>query len=344
MDPYHPVSPLAGPSNIPPAIFAPPQPLPRPKQHLHSTQDLLSVFNLHPAYDKYVRPHVHPIGDPDPGKGKGKEKEVSSGDASRQNREADEEDGGEKKKKKDSYRHLIKHTPGKHSTKRDSYLQTLITLPVKQKMQIQPVDAKTLHEGFSVTLTGLPSYNKASLEGTDPKEKEAKRLKKERRKAEKEERLRLQQQQQSVSSASTPGGTSTPRAMATPGASGSLIRNVSAHTPTKVKSSINARPSPTRPNTPKVSASIAQQRTASTPVPQHQPGAPAIARITSHPAQVNGSAAGSGNGLAEKRGVKRELDAQPLSANAQPRPQKKRRMGSGTPQPAPLQQPTPRGS
>jgi hypothetical protein len=66
---------------------------------------------------------------------------------------------------------------GKHSTKKDNYLQTLISLPAKQKMQIQPVDAKTLHEGFSVSLTGLPSYSKASLEGTDPKEKEAKRLK-----------------------------------------------------------------------------------------------------------------------------------------------------------------------
>jgi hypothetical protein len=62
-----------------------------------------------------VRPHVCPIGDPDPGKGKGKEKELSSGDVTRQNREVDEEDGGEKKKKKDSYRHLIKHTPGPFS-------------------------------------------------------------------------------------------------------------------------------------------------------------------------------------------------------------------------------------
>lgn len=86
--------------------------LPRPKQHLHSTKDLLAVFNLHSAYDKYVRPHVRAIGDPDPGKGKGKEKEVPSGDATHhQTREGEEEDA-EKKKKKDSYRHLIKRTPG----------------------------------------------------------------------------------------------------------------------------------------------------------------------------------------------------------------------------------------
>lgn len=183
------------------------------------------------------------------------------------------------------------------------------------------------------------------------------------------------QQQQSGSNVSTPGGTSTPRAMATPGASGSLVRNVSVHTPTKVKPSAHARPSPSRPSTPKAAASNAQQRTASTPVPPHQPTASvAIARVTSNPVsaggrptQVNGSVVGNGNAPVERRGVKRELDAPPMphgqgqgSATTQPRPQKKRRIvcmsivyvdvvfmffqGSSTPQPAPLQQPTPRGS
>jgi hypothetical protein len=66
---------------------------------------------------------------------------------------------------------------GKHSTKKDSYFQTLMAVPPKQRLHIQPIDARTLRDGFSVSLTGLPSYNKASLEGTDPKEKEAKRLK-----------------------------------------------------------------------------------------------------------------------------------------------------------------------
>lgn len=52
-----------------------------------------------------------------------------------------------------------------------------MSVPPKQRLQIQPIDARSLRDGFSVSLTGLPSYNKASLEGTDPKEKEAKRLK-----------------------------------------------------------------------------------------------------------------------------------------------------------------------
>lgn len=66
---------------------------------------------------------------------------------------------------------------GKHSTKKDTYFQTLMGAPPKQKIHIQPLDLKTLRDGFGVSLTGLPSYNKAALEGTDPKEKELKRLK-----------------------------------------------------------------------------------------------------------------------------------------------------------------------
>lgn len=144
------------------------------------------------------------------------------------------------------------------------------------------------------------------------------------------------QQQQPGSNVSTPGAT--PRAMATPGASGSLPRNVSVHTPVKTKSSVNARPSPSRSATPKVATSAAQ-RAASTPVPPHQPAATAaVARVTSNPVaaggrpvQVNGSAIGNGNHPVEKRGVKRELEVSPMTpgqgnANPQPRPQKKRRM------------------
>ena len=123
--------PQAGPSNAPPVVFPAPQrklptsftdsrsvfspiAFPRPVQHLHSTQDLLAVFNLHPAYDKYVRPHVRPVAEPSSAKGKGKEKEVPTTDAGRQDRDVEDEEGGEKKKKKDSYRHLIKRTPGLH--------------------------------------------------------------------------------------------------------------------------------------------------------------------------------------------------------------------------------------
>jgi len=331
--------PLAGPSSLPPAVFPAPQPLPRPKQHLHSTQDLLAVFNLHPAYDKYVRPHVHPLVEPDSVKGKGKGKEVLPSPLINHGRDAEEEGGGgEKKKKRDSYKHLIKRAPGKHSMKKDTYFQTLMGAPAKQKAQIHTLDMKTLREGFHVTPTGLPSYNKATLEGTDPKEKEAKRLKRERRKAEKEERQRVLLQQQvhaSGSSVSTPRVVSTPRAAGTPG---QVARNVSATPTAKAKPPANARASP-HPGTPKVPAqraeltpnpSVATTRTTPTST---QPG---------RPAQTNGI----GTPGSEKRGVKRELDLQQslTPGPAVARPQKKRRIGSSTPQPTPLQQPTPHGS
>ena len=230
--------------------------------------------------------------------------------------------------------------------KKDNYLQTLMAAPPKQKMQIQFIDPKTLREGFSVTLTGLPSYNKASLEGTDPKEKEAKKLKvrlpslsagrrtslaaqseqKERRKAEKEERLRRQQRAQGSGS-----NTSTPAA-ATP-SSVTHVRNVSANTPSKSKPPVVARPSPTRPGTPAVSASGTQPNTAPTPTPPHQTTVPAAGgRLTSNPTgatgrppQANGIGATNVNTVTEKRGKKRELEVHHPPTPGQV-PQKKRRV------------------
>ena len=112
---------------------------PPPRQHLHSTQDLLKRFQLLPAYDKYVRPSAvsgSDVGfdgaDPitpapvTPGgvdKGKGREVSGSGGVAVDHSHEdtglgdgdGDDDDGpggkGEKKKK-NSYKHLIKGVPG----------------------------------------------------------------------------------------------------------------------------------------------------------------------------------------------------------------------------------------
>ena len=114
---------------------------PPPKQHLASTQDLLSCFHLLPAYSKYVRPSLLPGADPSNdgappstpgtsamqgtfGKGKGKEvvhrnavtmgntpADMDLGDGG----DADDDDitGGKgEKKKKNTYKHLIKGIPG----------------------------------------------------------------------------------------------------------------------------------------------------------------------------------------------------------------------------------------
>jgi hypothetical protein len=98
---------------------------PPPKQHLASTQDLLSRFHLLPAYNKYVRPSQFPDADPSndgpppstpgvsavPGtlsKGKGKAPDVDLGDGG----DGDDDDVKGEKKKKNTYKHLIKGVPG----------------------------------------------------------------------------------------------------------------------------------------------------------------------------------------------------------------------------------------
>lgn len=93
-----------------------PTAFPRRKQYLSSTFDLLEIFNLHPAYNKYVKESPEASG-----KGKGKDKEVpQGGDGTTPGGQPDPqqgeegEEGGDKKKRKDTYRHLIKGTPGKY--------------------------------------------------------------------------------------------------------------------------------------------------------------------------------------------------------------------------------------
>lgn len=332
----------AGPSNFPP-VFPAPQSLPRPKQYLHCTQDLLGVFGLLSAYDKHVRPHLRLPSDQDLSTGKGKEKEGVVATPAKDGEE--EGETGEKKKKKDNYKHLIKGIPGKHPMKKDQYFQDLLKAPPKQKAHIQLLDQKTLREAFYVSPTGLPTYNKASIEGADPKEKEAKRLKRERRKAEKEERQKQQQAQMSGSAASTPAVTSisTPRAVGTPGP---VARNMAGTPLTKPK--LLNRPSPHPGSIP---GRATPTPTVSTPIVS-----------STKPSQTNGVIIATPSPVAatapDQRGVKRELDLQPMFpsqmptpdsavSNGQPRPPKKRRLGSGTPQPAPplpLQQPTPHGT
>lgn len=107
---------------------------PPPRQHLASTQDLLSRLQLLPAYDKYVRPsldgslgaidgagniNAQSLGTtPNPmshfDKGKGREVPVHGGDVDMHDpNDAEEEDGKGDKKKRNSYKHLIGGIPGK---------------------------------------------------------------------------------------------------------------------------------------------------------------------------------------------------------------------------------------
>ncbi|KLO15241.1 hypothetical protein SCHPADRAFT_871321 [Schizopora paradoxa] len=186
----------AGPSTLTdiPAVFLPPPGPSRKKALFESTQDLISRFELLPAYDKYVRPYIHQLGSqpealsnhtpadaPPPSalrssspsaldKGKGKEIPVGTprtpfivttpapadgGDGD----DGDEEGAKGEKKKKNGYRHLIKGIPGKHSTKKDDYLQTTMLVPPKQRITMQKFDVRTQREAFSVSLEGLKGWN-----------------------------------------------------------------------------------------------------------------------------------------------------------------------------------------
>ncbi|KAF7374852.1 hypothetical protein MSAN_00371200 [Mycena sanguinolenta] len=166
----------AGPSSHP-LFLKPKLAHPHPPPLLASTQDLLARLQLLPAYDKYVRSPLddaqEPNGSVANGKvdnGKGKARDTSpppqtpgaAGEA-----DADDDDGaqpkGEKKKKSNSYRHLIKGVPGKHSMKKDDYLAGIMQVPPKQRLHIAPFDLKTQREAFSVSLEGLKGWNIGTL-------------------------------------------------------------------------------------------------------------------------------------------------------------------------------------
>ncbi|EJD07113.1 uncharacterized protein FOMMEDRAFT_138779 [Fomitiporia mediterranea MF3/22] len=211
----------AGPSSQPvvPVVFLPPRgPSPR-KPPLESTQDLILRFQLLRAYDKYVRPYAHPASSSGsqssstnpispvklvgfvnnastPGaldKGKGREVPlpavastpmgaatpgVDGGDG-----DDGEEDGAKgDKKQKNSYRHLIKGIPGKHSTKKDDYLQTMMLVPPKQRMDISKFDTRTQRDAFAVNLDGLKGWNINALVAESAQAREDRKKRKELKK------------------------------------------------------------------------------------------------------------------------------------------------------------------
>ncbi|KAI0293782.1 hypothetical protein BC826DRAFT_910387 [Russula brevipes] len=182
LDPPSPSSPqsphhnaVAGPSSIPldSSLFLLPPASPRPPQLLESTQDLISRFHLLSAYDKFVRPFISqehdphttqlpttPAVPPSSDKGKGKERDpgtptIASAATPGTHHDPDDDEGRDGKKKKNTYRHLIKGVPGKHSIKKDDFLTTIVQVPPKQHMPIAPFDSRTQTEAFTVSLEGL---------------------------------------------------------------------------------------------------------------------------------------------------------------------------------------------
>ncbi|KAF8206377.1 hypothetical protein K438DRAFT_1481004, partial [Mycena galopus ATCC 62051] len=145
--------------------------VPAPTPLLASTHDLLARFLLLPAYDKYVRPPPDDAPEPqdipkaDNGKGKARENSPAP-QTPGADPDPDDDDAAQakgEKKKKNSYKHLIKGVPGKHSMKKDDYLAAIIQVPPKQRLQILPFDLKTQREAFSVSLEGLKGVRRWNI-------------------------------------------------------------------------------------------------------------------------------------------------------------------------------------
>ena len=146
----------------------------RPPPYFKSTEDLLSKFQLLSAYDSYVHPFLPPE-DGLPDKGKGKQRDMSPVlDAHSVHINDPDDDELDRRKKKNNYKHLIKGIPGsvafayrfnhphsltrltgKHSTKKDDFLTTIMQVPPKQHINIVPFDSVTQRDAFSVGLDGL---------------------------------------------------------------------------------------------------------------------------------------------------------------------------------------------
>ena len=52
---------------------------------------------------------------------------------------------------------------GKHSTKKDDYLTTMMQVPQKQRVNITQFDLRTQRDAFSVSLEGLRSVRTSQL-------------------------------------------------------------------------------------------------------------------------------------------------------------------------------------
>ncbi|RDX44017.1 hypothetical protein OH76DRAFT_1409507 [Lentinus brumalis] len=307
-----------------PPLFLPPPAPPRPPSYFRSTEDLLTRFQLLPAYDKYVRPFAPPVshlGATD--KGKGKEFPPSSPAAPTPGPggDGDDEDGGKGEKKYKNYKNLIKAVPGKHSMRKDSYLATLMMIPPKQKQEIRPFSQKTTREAFSVSLEGLKGWNINTLVAESPQAREDRKRRKELKK------LAKTQGQNLVQAAAAAGPNSPAGLPTTPGvAPPNGIVPVAAPPRTMTPRPGIVKPPP---------AGIGTPRSVSTP-------APAIPTPTQLPPQ---------------RGVKRERDESGLQVNGnipptgadvkvakagvpgvRPRPVKKARLDASG---QPYQQPTP---
>ncbi|KAJ3997406.1 hypothetical protein F5050DRAFT_1878619 [Lentinula boryana] len=275
----HPLT--AHPSNTPhsntnqfPQLFLPP---PGPSQlpaYIKSTQDLLGQFHLHDAYDNYVRPFIASSEDfaipndkngaiaaspPTTGQNgsfgtldKGKTKEVVLATVAQtlavdgQDGEDDDGPGGKgEKKKKNSYKHLIKGVPGKHSMKKDDYLTNLMLAPPKQRVRISEFDSRTQRDAFTVSLEGLKGWNPSTLVLESAQAREDRKKRKELKRLAK---VQMQAQSQASTQQPSPAASTPIQAPVPTSATSTSFSNTTSTTRT---SNISSTPRPTGTNTPR---------------------------------------------------------------------------------------------
>ncbi|KAJ7707658.1 hypothetical protein B0H17DRAFT_1033464 [Mycena rosella] len=297
----------AGPST---ALFLPPKGPPQRQSHLASTHDLLARFHLLPAYDKYVRPPPDDAQEPpDNGKGKAREQNLSPAPqtpAGEVDPDDDDPTAKGEKKKKNSYKHLIKGVPGKHSMKKDDYLAGIMQVPPKQRIPIAPFDLKTQREAFSVSLEGLKGWNPGALVAESAQAREDRKKRKELKRLAKAQAQMHAQAAASPAPGATPGtprsgsGVGTPRpGVGTPRPAGvGTPRPTGAGTP-------QPQPRPGRPSLPPV---VVPGRVGT---PQRATGTPTSAR-TPHPHPLSAHPMSAGG----ERGVKREREREDGFGNA----------------------------
>ncbi|KIJ11943.1 hypothetical protein PAXINDRAFT_171458 [Paxillus involutus ATCC 200175] len=329
---------VAGPSTITQdssVVFLPPAlEYSQPRSFLTSTQDLLARLHLHAAYEKHVRIPLAQSPTPAPS-------------ISPSNIPYHPPPDGDDKKKKNSYRHLIRSLPGKHSMKKDDYLTTMMQVPAKQRIPIVAFDARTQREAFTVSAEGLKGWNAGALILESAQAKEDRKKRKELKKL-------ARAQAQGVTPGTLPG---TPAALpqSHPAPPHSTIP--SAQQPPGISLTPQAKP-----RVPAVTIPPPGGRSGTTPTPTS--ATPRSASLTGPPPP--GTATPMSGAM---RGQKRELEDSTLlpptptmhsgstsapggmvSARAgvgavRPRPVKKQRMDiQGQSREVLVQQPTPQGS
>ncbi|KAF7336659.1 hypothetical protein MVEN_02100700 [Mycena venus] len=309
----------AGPST---ALFLKPAAPPQPKPRLASTNDLLARFQLLSAYDKYVRPPPDdPPEPPQPDNGKGKAREHHPSPTPQTpgaDHDPDDDDAaqakGEKKKKNNSYKHLIKGVPGKHSMKKDDYLAGIMQVPPKQRIQIAPFDLKTQREAFSVSLEGLKGWNIGTLVQESAQAREDRKKRKELKRL-----ARAQAQLHAAQAAAAATGSPMPTA---PGSVGTPRPGVGT-------------PRPSGTGTPRPGSGSGRPSLPPVVVPQRvgtplRTGTPTSA----HPSSRLG---GGGTPTSARTPHAHPLSAAPLSAGVKREREAEPVNGVGTPGPPPMQ-------